>query len=91
MTWTIKVRTSPGALMTADYECPVHGRFEALVSRDGEGNPPIEAPCQTVLAAEAPGFRMERGCWIPSPLDTIWWSMTAEDRFDAVAGGTSVP
>jgi hypothetical protein len=45
VTWTIKVRTSPGALMTADYECPVHGRFEATVERDGAGDPPVEAKC----------------------------------------------
>lgn len=45
MTWTLKVRTSPGALITADYECPEHGRFEALVSRDDEGNPPADELC----------------------------------------------
>lgn len=45
MTFTIKVRTSPGALMTADYECPVHGRFEATVARDDRGDPPAEELC----------------------------------------------
>lgn len=48
MTFTIKVRTSPGALMTADYECPAHGRFEALVARDEHGDPPAVMPCQTI-------------------------------------------
>jgi hypothetical protein len=41
----IKVRTSPGAPMTADYECPVHGRFEATVERDDVGDPPTETAC----------------------------------------------
>ena len=45
MTWTMKVRTSPGAVMTADYECPVHGRFEATVERDANGDPPATVRC----------------------------------------------
>lgn len=45
MTFTIKVRTAPGALMTADYECPVHGRFETVVPRDANGDPPAVARC----------------------------------------------
>lgn len=45
MTWTLKIRSSPGALMAAEYECPVHGRFDAIVPRDTEGNPPESAVC----------------------------------------------
>lgn len=45
MTFTIKVRTSPGALMTADYFCPDHGQFEALVERCADGDPPATAQC----------------------------------------------
>lgn len=48
MTFTIKVRTAPGALMTADYECPEHGRFEAVVSRDSAGDPPAMESCRVL-------------------------------------------
>lgn len=61
MTWTIKIRTSPGALMTADYECPVHGRFMATVKRDADGNPPDEAKCMEWL----PGGLSYCGEWSP--------------------------
>ncbi len=52
MTFAIKFNgraTSVGGTMRADYECPVHGRFEALVERDANGNPPDEAKCMTWL------------------------------------------
>lgn len=45
----VKVRISPGAPMTADYECPLHGRFEATVERDANGDPPSEARCPSQL------------------------------------------
>jgi len=50
MTWTIKIRSSPGALMASDYECPFHGRFTATVARDANGDPPDEVPCPFVEA-----------------------------------------
>lgn len=31
--------------MVADYECPVHGRFEARVQRDENGDPPATISC----------------------------------------------
>ena len=46
MTWTLKVRTSPGAPMVAEFECPDHGRFERLVPRDSAGDPPSESRCE---------------------------------------------
>lgn len=46
MTFVIKVRTSPGSLITADFDCPVHGRFEARVSRGEDGDPPATIPCE---------------------------------------------
>ncbi|MGE5803956.1 MAG: hypothetical protein ACM358_17055 [Gemmatimonadota bacterium] len=46
MTWTVKIRSSPGALMASDYECPVHGRFTATVARDDKGDPPAAVHCQ---------------------------------------------
>jgi len=51
-TWAIKVRTSPGAPMTAQFECPYHGRFEATVQRDAAGDPPASFPCPGAWADE---------------------------------------
>lgn len=45
MTWTLKIRSSPGALMASEYECPRHGRFTATVARDDKGDPPDEVLC----------------------------------------------
>lgn len=45
MSFTIKIRTSPGAPMTAEYRCPVHGLFEATVQRDAAGDPPATQRC----------------------------------------------
>lgn len=48
MTFAIKFNgraTSVGGTMRADYECPVHGRFEALVERTSAGDPPDVARC----------------------------------------------
>lgn len=44
MTFTIKHRGA-GGLMVAEYLCPVHGRFELLVNRDDEGDPPDAVRC----------------------------------------------
>jgi hypothetical protein len=53
MTWTLKQRPHvAGAPMTADYECPTHGRFEALVERDAVGDPPADAECPASVDAE---------------------------------------
>lgn len=49
MTFVIKFngRSSSvgGGSMRADYECPTHGRFELLVERDTNGDPPGDAAC----------------------------------------------
>ncbi len=34
-TWGIRVRGDTSGLISHEYECPVHGRFEALVPRAG--------------------------------------------------------
>lgn len=39
------IRTAPGALIAAEYECPVHGRFAVDVPREANGDPPDTAPC----------------------------------------------
>lgn len=48
MTWTLKVRSNPGSTVTADYECPVHGRFTAIVPRDTSGDPPPTMRCEEI-------------------------------------------
>jgi hypothetical protein len=47
VTFVIKVRGSRG-VMLADYECPVHGRFEATVQRDASGDPPETEQCPVI-------------------------------------------
>jgi hypothetical protein len=44
MTFTVKVRGGAG-LLVAEYLCPVHGRFEQLVERDANGEPPSVVSC----------------------------------------------
>lgn len=38
MTFTIRLRGAPHATELADYECPVHGRFELQVDRPAPDN-----------------------------------------------------
>lgn len=45
MTWKINIRTAPGALVAAEYLCPVHGRFALDVPRGEDGDPPAEQRC----------------------------------------------
>jgi hypothetical protein len=45
MTFTIKIRTQPGAPMLAEYRCPDHGILERLVERDDKGDPPPSVEC----------------------------------------------
>jgi hypothetical protein len=52
MTFTIRIRTLPGAPMLCEYECPVHGRFELLVERDANGDPPAWVWCEQVCSDE---------------------------------------
>ena len=42
MTWTLKLRGDPTGTIVHEYLCPVHGRFEAEVSR---ADVPDEMPC----------------------------------------------
>lgn len=34
MTWTVKIRGVPSQPITQEFECPVHGRFEATAPHD---------------------------------------------------------
>jgi hypothetical protein len=49
MTYTVKTRGA-GGLVVAEYLCPEHGRFEAMVQRDENGDPPAEQPCPFIIA-----------------------------------------
>jgi len=65
MAFVIKVRGGTG-LVLAEYLCPEHGRFELLVERDVNGDPPAEQPCP-VIAPPADAV-----CWESSP-----WTISA--------------
>lgn len=59
MTFTIRLRGSAHATELADYECPDHGRFEALVSRPAPDKAPCPArweagPCSGPCGYESP-------------------------------------
>jgi hypothetical protein len=43
--WRVRIRASPGALVAAEYACPVHGRFAVDVPREANGDPPSSAAC----------------------------------------------
>jgi hypothetical protein len=60
MTFTIKVRGGAGPML-AEYECPVHGRFAELVTREANGDPPATARCpqtETVGVGQVRAGRM---------------------------------
>jgi len=59
--WKLTVRTSPGSLIAAEYECPVHGRFALNVERGADGDPPSEVGCPAI------GWGYSEGCMEPSP------------------------
>lgn len=49
MTWLYKFRGAPTRTAIADYECPVHGRFEREVARDENGDPPATRICGAMI------------------------------------------
>jgi hypothetical protein len=50
MAWIFRRRgNGGGAPMSAEYECPVHGRFTETVARDTNGDPPGSMPCTSVV------------------------------------------
>jgi hypothetical protein len=53
MTFVIKTRGA-GGLLVADYRCPEHGMFEAVVQRNELGDAPDELPCPVVVHEQAP-------------------------------------
>lgn len=77
MTFTIRVRGA-GGLFMAEYMCPEHGRFELLVERDTNGDPPVEMPCTEPECCD------EHPCGAPSPY-TISAPKTAVDSVPCTA------
>lgn len=55
MTYKLTIRTAPGALIAAEYLCPVHGRFAIDVPRGADGDPPAARRCPHLIAA-SPSF-----------------------------------
>jgi hypothetical protein len=70
MTFVIKTR-GVGGLVVAEYECPAHGRFEATVQRDANGDAPEHARCTFV---DANGGTCDRRAeWrISAPAQRVW-------------------
>ena len=65
MTWVVKVRGDAKALMAAEYECPVHGRFGITAPRD---EIPDELPCPVETERYDGRFRsMREYCGLTSP------------------------
>lgn len=48
MTWKLTVHHNPGSLVSAEYECPVHGRFTLDMEREPNGDPPQWVHCNEV-------------------------------------------
>jgi hypothetical protein len=66
--YKLTIRTSPGALIAAEYECPVHGRFALDVPREANGDPPATADCPKltrVSGMSTGGSGADRGAWLP--------------------------
>jgi hypothetical protein len=51
MTFTIKRRGTPSPI-AAEYLCPKHGRFDIVVARDENGDPPGEVKCERWLTQQ---------------------------------------
>lgn len=70
--WKLTIRTAPGALVAAEYDCPVHGRFAVDVPRDASGDPPSSVACsrQGMAFADARDPEhsvMHAACGLSSP------------------------
>ena len=70
MTFVIKIRGAGGSIL-CDFECPVHGRFEAMVPRDASDT----ALCPAIVTAydEDLNSTFECACdrespWAPTPI-----------------------
>jgi hypothetical protein len=94
--YIIKVHGAGGRIV-ADYECPVHGRFEATVEREQNGDPPEEVKCQhwldesETIAAGHEWFGYPTlfcGQWSPYRISA---PLTRVRKVEAVKGGWTKP
>lgn len=93
MSFVIKVRSSGGP-MVAEYLCPLHGRFEVVVQRDANGDPPATHACPAIDSmlgasvdythAQAPAGPTEAPC----PIDDAEWVISAPLGKVALASAT---
>lgn len=65
MTYTTRIR-SAGGYLRCEFECPEHGRFESLVIRVDDGNPPDSTSCDkcgsdSIQVTSAVMGRIKRG------------------------------
>jgi hypothetical protein len=86
--WKINVRTAPGALVAAEYHCPVHGRFALDVPRDANGDPPSSATCPAGVRWELAGAGDELQGWrcAPAPFVISAPGIAKVRRVEAVRG-----
>jgi len=88
VTYKVTLRGSPGRTIAAEFECPAHGRFEADVERDANGEAPDCIRCPIVDDAAVPG--RENACdeiaeyRISSPLCRV-------RRIEAIKGKSEKP
>ena len=74
MSFVIKTRGARGGFALAEYLCPDHGRFEALVERDENNDPPGTAKCPRVVRL----VRHNTSEWFEVPCSHIAeWTISA--------------
>lgn len=83
MTYIVKHKPLPGAPMMAEYICEEHGRFEQLVERDENGDPPATFPCPAIDDVTEEDF-FEEGCH-----DRIG-AITCEEPADLAIGAPAI-
>jgi hypothetical protein len=82
------------APMVAEYECPVHGRFDRVVDRTENGDPPEAQPCPMLAMCKPDALGLCRDCGELVELYcqpcTRACEIESEYRISAVAGRVRV-
>lgn len=90
MSFVVKYRGTPTRTTIADYECPAHGRFEATVERNEDGDPPVEIACERRVVNEGGLVPSMVRCGLPCE-----WRISAPlarvRQIEAVKGGWTKP
>jgi len=90
MTYKLTLRTAPGALIAAEYECPMHGRFAIDVPRGEDGDPPAEVPCSVLsrgCGRPCGGCSERNPCGEPSPFVISASGIARVRKVEAHRGG----